>query len=273
MQRAAVIGLPVSQSLSPAMHNAVFAELGLDAEYLALEVAPAEFESTIDRLRSSDYVGLSVTMPHKDAAFRRCDVASLVARTIGAVNTITFRGGAVIGDNTDGVGCVRALSHHGVVVSGSRCVVLGAGGAARSVIEALSSANAREVVVINRTESKAHRAVEGIERSRVGDVVDVTGADVVVNCTSVGMGTNESPLGPSSLVGVGAVLDAVYHPMRTKLLDTAIAAGSKAIDGLWMLVFQAVEQQRLWFGHDVDAQVMRSAAISELARRGNDPTL
>ena len=73
MQRAAVIGLPVSQSLSPAMHNAVFAELGLDAEYLALEVAPAEFESTIDRLRSSDYVGLSVTMPHKDAAFRRCD--------------------------------------------------------------------------------------------------------------------------------------------------------------------------------------------------------
>ena len=108
---------------------------------------------------------------------------------------------------------------------------------------------------------------------RSGDVVDVTGADVVVNCTSVGMGTNESPLAPSSLVGVGAVLDAVYHPMRTKLLDTAIAAGSKAVDGLWMLVFQAVEQQRLWFGHDVDAQVMRSAAISELARRGNDPTL
>ena len=229
--------------------------------------------STLARLAAEGYVGCNLTMPLKELALTQVHEASPLAQRARSVNTITFRGGAVIGDNTDGVGCVRALSHHGVVVSGSRCVVLGAGGAARSVIEALSSANAREVVVINRTESKAHRAVEGIERSRVGDVVDVTGADVVVNCTSVGMGTNESPLASSSLVGVGAVLDAVYHPMRTKLLDTAIAAGSKAIDGLWMLVFQAVEQQRLWFGHDVDAQVMRSAAISELARRGNDPTL
>ncbi|MFZ9984439.1 MAG: shikimate dehydrogenase [Ilumatobacteraceae bacterium] len=271
--RAAVIGTPVSQSLSPAMHNAVFASLGINAEYGALDVSASDFEGTIERLRRSEYVGLSVTMPHKDAACRISDELSQVARRIGAVNTISFRNGTISGDNTDGAGCVRALGHHGVVVEAARCVVLGAGGTARSVVDALVSGGAREVIVANRTETNARRAIEGLERCRIGDVADVSKSDIVINCTSVGMGTNESPIPAEALAGVGCVLDAVYHPLRTKLLDMAIAAGSKTIDGLWMLVFQAVEQQCLWFGRDVDALVMRSAAMAELARRGNDPTL
>ena len=271
--RAAVIGTPVSQSLSPAMHNAVFEDLGIDAEYGALDVSSSDFDGTIERLRHSEYVGLSVTMPHKDAACRISDELSQVARRIGAVNTISFRNGTISGDNTDGAGCIRALGHHGVVVDGARCVVLGAGGTARSVIDAVVAGGAREVIVVNRTEGNTLRAIDGLERCRIGSVADVSGSDIVINCTSVGMGTNESPIPSESLAGVGCVLDAVYHPLRTKLLDIAVAAGSKAIDGLWMLVFQAVEQQRLWFGHDVDALVMRSAAVAELARRGNDPTL
>ena len=271
--RTAVIGTPVSQSLSPAMHNAVFQDLGIDAEYGALDVSSSDFDGMIERLRHSEYVGLSVTMPHKDAACRISDELSQVARRIGAVNTISFRNGTISGDNTDGVGCVRALAHHGVSWDSARCVVLGAGGTARSVIDAMVSGGASEVIVVNRTESNARRAIEGFERCRIGVVADVNGSDIVINCTSVGMGTNESPIPAEALAGVGCVLDAVYHPLRTKLLDMAIAAGSKAIDGLWMLVFQAVEQQRLWFGHDVDSQVMRLAAVAELVRRGNDPTL
>lgn len=273
MYRAAVIGFPVAQSLSPAMHNAVFRSVGLDATYDALEVVPAEFEATIERLRHSDFIGLSVTMPHKDAAFRACDEVSDVARRLGAVNTIVFRDGSTIGHNTDGVGCVKALSHHGVSIIGRRCVVLGAGGAARSVVDALVSGGARDVLVVNRTAANAQRAIEGLVACRVGGVDDIAGADLVVNCTSVGMGTSESPLDRAALSAVGCVLDAVYHPLRTRFIDDATSCGSLAIDGLWMLVYQAVEQQRLWFGHEVDAQVMRSAALAELVRRGTDPTL
>lgn len=273
MIRAAVIGSPVVQSLSPAMHNAVFARLGIDGHYDALDVAPSEFLETIDRLRHSEYVGLSVTMPHKDAAFRACDEVSESARRIGAVNTIHFRSGDVVGHNTDGVGCVNAIVRHGFSIVGKRCVVLGAGGAARSVVDAFASAGAGEVIVVNRTEANARRAVAGLDSCRVGSLDDVAGSDVVVNCTSVGMGTDETPVSKGDLNRVGCVLDAVYHPLRTRLLDDAIAAGAVAIDGLWMLVYQAVEQQRLWFGHEVDAQLMRDAALAELARRGNDPTL
>ena len=273
MIRAAVIGSPVVQSLSPAMHNAVFAQLGMDAHYGALDVSPIDFSATIDRLRRSEYVGLSVTMPHKDAAFRACDETSDVARRVGAVNTIHFRNGDVVGHNTDGLGCVRSLERHGVVISEKRCVVLGAGGSARSVIDAVVAAGAREVVVVNRTEANAKRAIEGLASCRIGSTDDVSGSDIVVNCTSVGMGTDDSPVSKRDLDGVDCVLDAVYHPLRTRFLIDASASGATAIDGLWMLVYQAVEQQRLWFGHEVDAQVMRDAALVELARRGNDPTL
>ena len=273
MRRVAVIGFPVAQSLSPAMHNAVFDSLGIDATYEALEVAPAEFDETIARLRRSDFVGLSVTMPHKDAAFRACDEVSRIARRVGAVNTLVFHDGSITGHNTDGIGCLKALEHHGVSIKGRRCVVLGAGGTARSVIDALVDGGARDVLVVNRTASTARQAVEGRANCRVGDVDDIAGAELVVNCTSVGMGTSESPLERNALVGVACVLDAVYHPLRTRFIDDAVSCGAVAVDGLWMLVYQAVEQQRLWFGHDVDAQVMRSAALAELARRGSDPTL
>lgn len=273
MARLAVIGSPVAHSLSPVMHNAVFARLGMDATYGALDVRPEDFASTVEALRHSDYVGLSVTMPHKDAALRISDDVSDEARRVGAVNTLSFVDGRIVGHSTDGTGCVRALEHHGVVVDGSRCVVLGAGGAARSVIVALATRGARDVVVVNRTRDKAVAAIDGLDRCRVGTVDDLAGAQVVVNCTSVGMGTSESPVPRESLREVGCVLDAVYFPLRTSLLDDAVAFGAIGVDGLWMLVYQAVEQQRIWFDHAVDPVVMRDAALAELARRGNDPTL
>lgn len=271
--RLAVIGSPVVHSLSPVMHNAVFDRLGMEATYGALEVRPEDFRATVESMRRSEYLGLSVTMPHKDAAFDVADESSVHARRVGAVNTLSFLDGRIVGDSTDGIGCVRALGRHGIGVEGARCVVLGAGGAARSVIVALEEARAREVVVVNRTYDKALVAIEGVDRCRVGTEGDVAGADVVVNCTSVGMGTAESPVVRESLHGVGCVLDAVYFPLRTALLDAAVAEGALGIDGLWMLVHQAVEQQRIWFHHDVDPSIMRDAALAELARRGNDPTL
>lgn len=255
------------------MHNAVFERLGMEATYGALEVRPEQFRATVESLRRSDYVGLSVTMPHKDAAFDVADETSVHARRVGAVNTLAFVDGRIIGHSTDGLGCIHALRHHGIDVDGSRCVVLGAGGAARSVIVALEEALAGEIVVVNRTYDKALAAREGIDRCRVGVEGDIAGADVVVNCTSVGMGTAESLIARDALHGVRCVLDAVYFPLRTALLDDAVAEGAIGIDGLWMLVYQAVEQQRIWFHHDVEPAIMRDAALAELARRGNDPTL
>jgi shikimate dehydrogenase len=265
---AAVIGSPVAHSLSPALHRAAFAEAGLDWSYVAFDVPAGSGAAAVRAMRTLDLVGLSVTTPLKAEVAAAVDRVAPAAAALGAVNTVAREGdGDLVGYSTDGDGFVSSLVDHGVQLEGARVAVLGAGGAARSVIDAVARVGAGDVVVINRTRSRAVAAAALCSVGRVGTADDVRSSDVVVNATSIGMGTDQVPFDVQLLRAGQVVADLVYHPLETALLQAARAAGCRTVDGLGMLVHQAVLQQQLWTGHLPDPVVMRGAALEELARR------
>jgi shikimate dehydrogenase len=266
---AAVIGDPVRHSLSPALHNAAFAQLGVDWVYVALPVAPGESQRALDAMRLFDLGGLSVTMPHKEAVAREVDELDPAAAALHSVNTVLPRAdGRLVGFSTDGAGFVASLAAAGVTVVERSVCLLGAGGAARAIADAVARSGAARVVVINRTPSAAE-ATAALAGSvgAVGTFADVRTADIVVNATSIGMGTNDLPCDPSFLHGEQVVADIVYHPRDTAFLQVARAVGATSVDGLGMLVHQAALQQQLWHGTAPDVAVMTAAAERELAAR------
>jgi shikimate dehydrogenase len=266
---AAVIGSPVRHSLSPALHNAAFTHLGVDWVYIALPVAPGESQRALDAMRLFALGGLSVTMPHKDAVAREVDELDPAAAALHSVNTVVPRhDGHLVGYSTDGAGFVASLAAAGVAVEGRTVCLLGAGGAARAIADAVARSGAERVAVVNRT-SGAAEATAALAGSVgvVGSFDDVRAADIVVNATSIGMGTNDLPCDPSLLHGRQVVADIVYHPRDTAFLQVARAVGATSVDGLGMLVHQAALQQRLWHGTLPDVGVMAAAAERELATR------
>lgn len=267
---AAVIGSPVRHSLSPALHNAAFEATGLDWAYVALEVEPGAVPDALLGMRTLGLGGLNVTMPHKEAAHDAVDVCDPAAAALRSVNTVVpLPDGRLAGHSTDGAGFVESLRlDAGVEVAGLRAVVIGAGGAGRAVIDALARAGAAEVVVVNRSVDRAVAVVAlGAGRGRLGSLDDIPQADLVVNATSVGMGSADLPLDESLLRPGQVVADLVYHPLETALLRAAARAGARPIDGLGMLVHQAAHAFRLWTGVRPPVAVMRAAAMAELARR------
>jgi shikimate dehydrogenase len=271
---AAIIGYPVSQSLSPAMHNAVFHQRKLDWSYVAMEVREEALLGVMQTLGSKSLLALSVTMPHKEAIFEILDNASTSfgeidesARAARSVNTIAISGGRLIGSNTDGDGCCNAIGQTGVDIAGSRVVVVGAGGTARAIVATLARRGASDVAVINRTESRAQDVIASTNVARIGMVDDIANASILINATSVGMGNQETPVDATRLHSDLAVLYAVYHPLETTMLREAKRAGAKTVDGLWMLVHQGALQQLAWFKEIGDVQLMRQAAVDELAVR------
>lgn len=283
---AAVIGSPVRHSLSPAIHNAAFAAAGVDWVYTAFDVAAGGARQALEAMRALGIAGLSVTMPHKHDVADGVDVLAPAAIALHSVNTVVrLADGRLEGHSTDGAGFVASLTEAGIEVAGRLVVVIGAGAAARSVIDAVGRSGAGEIVVVNRTAEHAALAASlAGDVGRVGSERDVIGADIVVNATSIGMsagtsggtsavGATGGAAGPvlpfdASLLRPGQVVaDLVYHPLETPLLAAARAAGAITVDGLGMLVHQAALQQLLWLGVHPDAPVMRAAAIDELERR------
>ena len=264
---AAVIGHPVRHSRSPALANAAFAAAGVDWTFVALEVAPGAGADAVRAARTLGLGGLMVTMPHKADVIEALDDLTPAAAALGAVNSIAWEGDRLVGDNTDGAGLVAALAaEQGWSPNGRRCVVLGAGGAARSIVWALADAGASEVVVINRTEDRA-RAAAALAGTvgRVGDAGDAPDADLVVNATSVGMGAAAGADGPSPVDGDRVrpgqvVVDAVYQPLETPLLRAAAAVGAVPVDGLGMLVHQAARSIHRWISVEPDISAMMRAA-------------
>ena len=259
---AAVIGSPVRHSRSPAIHNAAFRALGLDWTYLAFEVPDGAAAGAIEAMRSLDIRGLSVTMPHKAAVAASVDELTDDAGRLDAVNCVRWQDGRLIGDNTDGPGFVASLADAGVAVEGRRCVVLGAGGAARAVVLALGRAGAEVITVVNRTERRAQEAAAlAGAAGRVGHEAAVAGADLVVNATSIGMGDGMLPLDPELLREGVVVADLVYQPLTTPLLAAAGDRGATTIDGLGMLVHQAAIASESWTGVAPPIELMRAAAL------------
>jgi shikimate dehydrogenase len=260
---AGVIGQPVRHSLSPALHNAAYRELGLDWLYVAFEVDPRDLAAALRVVTALGLGGLSVTMPHKDHVAILVDEPTDAVRALGACNTVVpLPDGGLAGHNTDGDGLLDSLRHDHIDIAGRRVVVVGAGGAGRSIAEAFGRSEAAELVVINRDAAKAAVAAKlagGI--GRIGTADDLAEADIIVNATSVGMGNSGAmPFEPAFLRAQQVVVDVVYKPLITPLLALAAAKGCRTVDGLGMLAFQAARQVRLFTGHEAPIQAMVAAA-------------
>jgi shikimate dehydrogenase len=272
-QVAGVIGSPVRHSLSPVLLNAAFQAAHLDWVFAAFEVPEGAGRAAVAAMRTLGLRGLSVTMPHKAAAYEAVDERTPVADDLGAVNCVFHRDGRLVGDNTDGPGFVDALTiDEGVELRGRRCVLLGAGGAGRAVARALGVGDAAEVVVVNRSPEPAQRAAELAGAvGRVGDHGDVAGAELVVNATSLGLAGSpaegELPLDADLLHAGQVVVDLIYHPVETPLLAAARARGAVAVNGVGMLVHQAAHAFARWTGEAPPLREMATAIRHELGRR------
>ncbi len=273
-------GWPIDHSLSPAMHNAAYEAMGLNAAYVPLPVRnEQELARVVSAVRVLPFIGLNVTMPFKETILPMCDEVAALAHLAGAVNTVHCAEGRLVGYNTDGRGLLESLeTAAGFIPEGKNVVILGAGGAASSALVAFVLERAARVVVANRNVERAEELiarVSGHLRDTVALAVPldeaeeaVREADVVVNATPVGMHADEPSAVPSAwLKAEQVVADMVYRHGVTPLLREATAIGARTVDGLGMLVAQGAMAIDIWAGdRDVKAprDVMRAAAEAAL---------
>lgn len=258
------------------MHNAAFRALDLDWAYLAFDVEPGQVGAALDGVAAFGLEGLSVTIPHKQDVAARLSRLSPLAAAVGAVNTVVRDpSGSLRGENTDGPGFLRALrDDEGFDPAHKRCLIIGAGGAARAVVKVLADEGATEVVVVNRTPERAEEvaALAG-GCGRVGLAAEAGEADLVVNATPVGLagsGLEGLPVDPADLGPGQLVVDLVPNPAVTPLVEAARQKGAAATNGLGMVVHQAALAFRMWTGEDPPLAVMSAAAMVQLGRR-NEP--
>ena len=272
---AGVVGWPVGHSLSPLIHGTWAKRAGINGHYVPLAVPPSheEFARAMDALRTLGFAGVNVTLPHKEHALRYADRASKAANRAGAANMLSFGAEGAVADNSDIAGFAAAVREVSSA-PGSSALILGAGGAARGVALALHILGFKSIDIANRTRDKAGALAKTFGLGVVGwseRSEALAGVDLVVNTTSLGM-TGEPPLDVDlSLLRQSAIVaDIVYAPLETPLLAAAAERGNKTVDGLSMLMHQAVPGFNAWFGGEaaVDGDLRRKLA-GELARRAS----
>lgn len=267
--RAGVVGHPVAHSLSPLIHGVWIGALGLDATFERFDVAPQDFEAFVDRHRRGSLAGVNVTIPHKEVALRIADVVDAAAAGAGAANLLLFRpDGRVEARNTDGVGLLEAfrVQAPGFDVTAGPVLVIGAGGAARGAVAALIGAGAQDIRISNRTKSRAQALADAFDgRVRVSDSAD--GIAAVINATSLGLnGAGEVTIDWTRARPDAVAMDMVYKPLRTGFLAGARAAGRRTVDGLEMLIRQAMPSFEAFFGvapPDIDVRTLALEALGE----------
>ena len=277
---AGIFGDPISHTLSPAMHNAAFEAVGLNAVYVPFHVkaeSKGALKAAVESVRAMNMMGVNVTIPHKERVMRFLDEVDPHAIDIGAVNTIVNRDGKLFGCNTDGPGYLLSLRKEtGFRPAGKKVVIIGAGGAARGILYSLLGLNPASVVLANRTIKRADALasefakkfsvpVETSELDRAVMEKALCSADLVVNTTSIGMmGKGELGLPMKALPSKAVVSDIVYRPLKTGLIKAAEKMGLKTHAGLGMLVRQGAIGFELWTGRKAPVSVMEKAALKAL---------
>ncbi len=272
-----VIGDPIEHSLSPTLQNAAFKELKRDCVFLAFKVKTGEVESAIRGMRGLGIRGLNVTMPHKEAVIAYLDEVDSTAKFLGSVNTILKDNGKLIGFSTDGIGALSALKENGVTLNGKKVLLLGGGGAAKTIAFALAKV-VDELIILNRSPEKIMPLTKTLNREfniQVSDGLlapsaiqkNLKNVDILINATSVGMHPDEehSIVEPQWLRSDLTVMDIVYNPIETKLAKDAKKAGAEVISGVEMLIYQGAASFEIWAGHKAPVEVMRKAALTKLA--------
>ncbi len=261
----AVLGHPVAHSMSPAIHNAAFNELGLDFVYVAFDVE--DVRPAIDAMREMGIKGYSVTIPHKQAVLPLMDKVDSLAEKIGAVNTVVNSGGKLEGFNTDAFAAASALEAK-TSLGGKKVALLGAGGAARAIAFALFEKGSL-VTILNRTALKAEALSKevGCAHAFLNEMASLD-FDILINATSIGMHpkVDASPVDKSILKKGMLVFDVVYNPVETLLLKQAKQAGCGTVSGVEMFVGQGAEQFRLWTGKNAPVELMRKVVLGKLGK-------
>jgi len=256
-----IVGSPLDHTVSPALHTAAYRASAVRGTYLKWVTMVDELEDLLDVVDALGIRGFNVTIPHKEGILPLLDSVDAVAEGIGAVNTVINEGGRLVGRNTDVIGVQRTFEHHKVEVKGRPALVLGAGGASRAVLQFLTTMGAK-VDITNRTMGKA----EALARMFGARPVALRAAeerryDIIVNCTPLGMKgfPQEAPISPHALHEGQFVMDTVYNPPVTPLLAEASRKGARAVNGMDMLIYQALASFELWTGKAVEREVMERA--------------
>jgi shikimate dehydrogenase len=276
-----LIGDPVEHTMSPAMHNAAYRQMGLDYVYVPFHVRLEELGKAIDGMRAFNMRGLNVTIPHKVAVIPFLDKLDALAEKIGAVNTIVNDNGVLTGYNTDATGFLRALLEKGIEPRGKKALILGAGGASRAVSHVLADSGAERLIILNRAEElnwaydlagnisqlyNMDAKAGQLNRESLDSVMERIDISILVNTTSVGMtpDVDSTPIDADLLRPGLVVFDVVYNPLRTQLLKDAEAAGAETVSGIEMLVWQGVLAFEKWTGQEAPLDLMRQEAIRQL---------
>lgn len=279
--KVGVTGYPLSHTVSPAFQQPAFDHYGISANYRPYPVDAEALPALIAQLHDAEWLGLNVTIPHKEAVLTLVDRCTPTAETIGAVNTLFKEDGSLIGDNTDAHGFLTALRTDGATdPAGKRVLVLGAGGAGRAVLVALAQAGAAQLTLANRHRERAENLLDSLEAALHAQETAVVGwhsaevraaamaADIIVNSTAVGMAKgpapDESPLPPHVFRQDQTVFDLVYAPSRTHLLRFAQAGEARTLDGLPMLVYQGAAAFERWTGKPAPLKLMKAKAQAAL---------
>lgn len=253
MNKYGLVGKKLGHSLSPDIHNYIFDKLGVEAEYSLYEIEDGK--DILKLMKEKGIKGFNITIPYKEIVMSQLDFISEEAEKIGAVNLVKIKNGKSYGYNSDYYGVIEMLEKHGVKVKGKICYVLGSGGASKSVIVALHDLGAKEIVVVTRdVESKRRELKNRFRNIEVVSYENIIGGDIVVNTTPLGMYPNidSSPLDEEILKRFDIAVDVVYNPKTTKFLQLAKNCSLKCVDGVSMLVGQAIKSDELWEGIEVD---------------------
>jgi shikimate dehydrogenase len=267
-QVTGIIGYPLSHTLSPAMHNAVFKKYGMDWEYKVFETKPADVGAFIKRLKKENIRGINVTIPHKHAVMPFLDKIDKAAAVIGAVNTVVNRKGKLIGYNTDYLGFGETLKKNKINLRGKKVVMLGAGGAAHALAYTINLQKPAKFYIMNIDIPMTERLIKklklkkvmysDISKTKEKDVI-IASADFIINATSVGQHDSNVPYNMDKLKKGAAVYDIIYNPARTALLKLAKRKGARIFNGLDMLIYQGMHSFKLWTGKKSDYAAIKKA--------------
>jgi len=277
-KRLVVIGYPIEHSLSPAMQNAAIKKLRLESRwsYDKMSVKPESLAGFVHELRSGEIHGANVTIPHKVAIIKHLDGLTEEAEMISAVNTVFRKDNKLLGHNTDGIGCIRALEEAGVKVHDKKILILGSGGAARAVSFLLAMNGVKDITILDLNVDMIDALEKDLEKKTSADVKVgpfemipevIKHMDIVINCTPIGMkGDNEKKtLIPKILLKPNLIImDIVYNPRETLLLKQARELGCKTVEGIGMLLHQGAEAFELWTGEKAPIEAMRKALMEAL---------